>query len=180
VGGLIQIVRTLAQVVPLRVLVVLMVAGGILGLPSWIENVRERQIRGTVRRMVRADPPAREQLESQAIQLAERPLPWPIEPAEGTQRRLNVLAAEAIRYNQRSARDRALAALDAAGADTRALREKISRPTVKFRDPVEAAVRIDNLLKEGLVEAAREQLTIARTHFPDDPELAALQEKLPV
>jgi hypothetical protein len=168
VGGLVEIVRTLGTLLPLRALAIVCVVVLLLGLPAWFENVRERQIRGTVRRMVRADPPIRASLEDRALELAG-----------GKARRLTVLAGEAIRYDQRSVRDRALAALDASGADTKALRDRIDRPKIRFRDPVEAVVRVEALLADGLTEAAREQLDAARRAFPDDPELAALQDKLP-
>jgi hypothetical protein len=168
VGGLVEIVRTLGALLPLRLLAVGVVVLVLLALPAWFENVRERQIRGTVRRMVRAEPPHRASLEHRALELAG-----------AKPRRLTVLAGEAIRYDQRSVRDRALAALDAAGADTRALREKIDRPRTRFRDPVEAVVRIEALLGEGLTEAAREQLEVAAAAFPADPEIAALRERLP-
>jgi hypothetical protein len=168
VGGLVEIVRALGALLPLRILALVCVVVVVLALPAWFENIRERQIRGTVRRMVRADPPIRASLEDRALELAA-----------GRTRRLTVLAGEAIRYDQRSARDRALAALDASGADTKALRDRIDRPKVRFRDPVEAAVRIEALIADGLTEAARENLDAARRTFPDDGELAALQDKLP-
>ena len=167
-GGLVDIVRTLGALLPLRILAIACVVVLVLALPAWFENVRERQIRGTVRKMVRADPPIRASLEDKALELAG-----------GKPRRLTVLAGEAIRYDQRSARDRALAALDASGADTKALRDRIDRPKVRFRDPVEAVVRIEALIADGLTEAARENLDAARRTFPDDPDLAALQDKLP-
>jgi len=168
VGGLVELVRTLGTLLPLRVLAIVCVVVLVLGLPAWLENVRERQIRGTVRRMVRADPPIRASLEDKALELAD-----------GKARRLTVLAGEAIRYDQRSARDRALAALEASGADTKVLRDRIERPKIKFRDPVEAVVRIEALIAEGLTEAAREQLDAALLTFPDDAELVALRDKLP-
>ncbi len=166
-AGIGQIIRTLSEVVPLRTLLLLVLALAILALPLWFETVRERQVRGAVRRMVRADPDQRAALEERAIALAaSRP------------RRLFVLAGEAIRYDQRDLRDRALTALEAAGGDTRALRAKIDRPKAKFRDAVEATVRIEALLAEGLPEAAREQLGEARSAFPDDPDLLSLETKV--
>jgi len=166
-AGLGQLVRSLSEIVPVRTLLVVLFVVGILALPSWFETVRDRQLRGAVRRMVRADPETRAALVDRAITLAAH-----------VPRRLSVLAGEAIRYDQRDVRDRALAALEQTGADTRALRERIERPKVRFRDPVEAIVRIEALLSEGLVEAAREQIADARSTFPDDPDLASLETKL--
>lgn len=167
-AGLSQIARTLSELVPLRTLLLVLLVLAIVALPLWVETVRERQLRGTVRRMVRADPEQRAALVERAISLAGR-----------VPRRLSVLAGEAIRYDQRDVRDRAIVALEAAGGDSRALRAKIERPKSRFRDPVEAAVRVDALLAEGLVEAAREQLAEARSTFPDDPDLVALESRLP-
>jgi hypothetical protein len=166
-AGLGQLVRSLSEVVPLRTLVVVLLVVAILALPAWLETVRERQLRGTVRRMVRADPDQRAALVDRALTLAAH-----------VPRRLSVLAGEAIRYDQRDVRDRALAALEEVGGDTTVLRAKIERPKARFRDPVEAAVRIEGLVGEGLLEAAREQLAEARAAFPDDPELAFLETKV--
>ena len=43
---------------------------------------------------------------------------------------------------------------------------------------MEAVVRVEGLLTEGLVEAAREQLGEARATFPEDGELKALESRL--
>jgi hypothetical protein len=166
-AGLGQLLRSLSEVVPLRALLVIVLAVALLALPAWLETVRERQLRGTVRRMVRADPEQRAALVDRALILAAH-----------VPRRLSVLAGEAIRYDQRDVRDRALAALEEAGGDTRALRARIDRPKARFRDPFEAVVRIEGLVAEGLLEAAREQLAEATTAFPDDPDLALLETKL--
>jgi hypothetical protein len=166
-AGLSQLVRTLSEVVPVRALLLVLLVLAVVGLPAWLENVRERQLRGAVRRMVRADP-------EQRVALVERVKHL----AGGVPRRLTVLAGEAIRYDQRDVRDHALAALEAAGGDSRSLRAKIERPKPKFRDPVEAVVRVEGLLAEGLVEAAREQLGEALAAFPDDGELKALESRL--
>jgi hypothetical protein len=166
-AGLGQLLRSLSEVVPMRTLAIVVLVVAILALPAWLETVRERQLRGAVRRMVRADPDQRAALVDRALTLAAL-----------VPRRLTVLAGEAIRYDQRDVRDRALAALEEAGGDTRALRARIERPKVRFRDPVEAVVRIEGLVAEGLVEAAREQLAEARSTFPDDPELALLETTL--
>lgn len=166
-AGLSQLVRTLSEVVPVRALLLVLLVLAVVALPAWLETIRERQLRGTVRRMVRADPEQRVALVERAMHLAGR-----------VPRRLSVLAGEAIRYDQRDVRDHALAALEAAGGDSRPLRAKIDRPKPRFRDPVEAVVRVEGLLTEGLVEAAREQLGEARASFPDDGELKALESRL--
>lgn len=152
-----------------------LVGFGVIGVvtlgPRWAESVRDKQIRGLVRRMVRADPQERKRLTELVTRIA------------GTHpRRLEATVHHAIQYDQRALRDSALATLHATGAareQVKRLRAKIEKPPTKFRDPIEAAVRIEQLFQNGLVDAAREQLDVALSAFPADPELVSLAEKHP-
>ncbi len=141
-----------------------------LAAPFWLENVRQKQIKGAVRRMVRADYEERPALVERALGLA------------GQRRiRLIALVQEAIRYDQRALRDEALGRLEqvkGGKTDAAELRKRVEKPRTRYRDPVEAAVRVEGLLDEGLLVAAREQLDEARSAFPDDPELDRLDQRL--
>lgn len=169
-AGLSTLARMLGDLLPARFLIPALVVLVLALLPVWVENMREKQIRGVVRRMVRAEPTERDALVAQALALAGQ-----------KKRRLTALAGEAIRYDQRPLRDQALTLLEQAGGaeDARSLRKRIDPPKTRYRDAVEAAIKVEALLAEGLTEGAREQLALARTQFPTDPELEALQGRLP-
>lgn len=168
-AGIGQLLKALAALLPWKVVVALGVAIAIVGAPLWLESIRDRQIRGAVRQMVRAEPEAREELVRRAFALCgERP------------RRLLALAETAIRYDQRALRDEALAKLEAAGgkADAARLKKALSPEKQRFRDPLEAAIRVESLLGSGLTVAAADALAAARAQFPEDPELAALDARV--
>lgn len=169
-AGLSTLARMLGDLLPPRFLFPALAVLILLMLPSWYENMREKQIRGVVRRMVRAEPVERDALYSQALELAGQ-----------KRRRLHTLAGEAIRYDQRALRDRALVLLEQTGGreEARTLRQKIEPVRSRYRDPVEAAIRIETLLADGLTEAADEQLRLARAQFPGDAELEALAATRP-
>jgi hypothetical protein len=167
VAGISQLIEGLALFLPLEVVVGIVSVGGVLALPLWFESIRDKQIRGLVRRMVRASGTERDELVQRAFQLAgDRP------------RRLGTLVRQAIHYDQRQLRDQALAALDATGkaaVDVKHFRTLIAPPPVRFRDPFEASVRVEQLLEQGLTVAAQEQLKAALEAFPENAELRALQ-----
>ncbi|MEQ1564987.1 MAG: hypothetical protein ABMA64_05065 [Myxococcota bacterium] len=163
-----NLLMSLTQILPLKVVIGLAAAIVVIGAPFWFESVRDRQIRGAVRRMVRADPASRAALAERAVGLAgDKP------------HRLRVVVDSAIKYDQRALRDQALDQLDAAGAGAEAARiRRTLRPEPpKLRDPLEAAVRIEQLLASGAIDGARELLDTARRAFPDDPELAAIERR---
>ncbi|MEN0065122.1 MAG: hypothetical protein AAGA48_23465 [Myxococcota bacterium] len=158
------------QLVPPWAIPIVLIVAGVLALPPWLESVRSKQIKGFVRRMVRADDGERAELADQALQLA------------GTRRlRLVGLALEALRYDQRTLRDEALSRLEQhpKGRDDAAkLRERFEKPAVRFSDPLAAQVRVERLLREGLVVGAAEQLEAAQRQFPDNPELKQLEASI--
>ncbi len=161
-----DLLSTLSLFVPLRVLLVAGLVVLVLALPSWLESVREKQVRGLVRRLVRASPDDREALERSILALA------------GTRPgRLRAMVESAVRYDQRGLRDRGIALLEQAGAvqDARKIREAVTPKKARFRDPVEAALRIEAYLSEGRTVAAAEALAEALESFPLDEELRALE-----
>ena len=143
---------------------------GVLLLPAWLESVRSKQIKGAIRRMIRADDTVRPELATRALQLA------------GHRRlRLIGLVQEAIRYGQHSLIEAGLARLEAhpkGRTDAEKLRERIEAPKSRFRDPVEAVVRVARLLEQDLRVAAEEQLEAALLQFPHDDELRELCRRL--
>ncbi|MEO0603399.1 MAG: hypothetical protein AAF211_18310 [Myxococcota bacterium] len=158
------------QVVPAWALPFVVAGLALVALPPWLESVRGKQIKGCVRRMVRADDRERAALSDRALHLA------------GARRlRLVGLALEAMRYDQRLLRDEALARLQQhpkGRVDAKKLRQRFEKAPVRFSDPLAAQVRVERLLDEGLVVGACEQLTAALRQFPDDPELLRLSAEL--
>ncbi|HHO51961.1 MAG TPA: hypothetical protein ENK18_14035 [Deltaproteobacteria bacterium] len=162
--------QVLTSLIPGWAIPIVLGIAGVLAVPFWIESVRSKQIKGAVRRMVRADGPTRRQLAHRALSLAG-------------QRRLRLigLVQEAIRYGQHALIEEGLARLtsDPHGhRDAEALRARIRKPGQRFRDPIEASVRIEGLLQQELFVAASEQLDEALGRFPTDPELLHLQRRL--
>lgn len=158
------------SLIPAWALPFVLVGLGVLLLPPWIESVRSKQIKGAIRRMIRADDALRPGLADRALSLAG-------------QRRLRLigLVQEAIRYGQHRLVEAGLTRLEAhpnGRADAAKLRERIEAPRIRFRDPVEAVVRIGRLMEQGLVVAAEEHLEVALHQFPDEPELRDLCARL--
>jgi hypothetical protein len=169
VKGIADVITGLLVIFPPWVLVG---GGAVLAValvPRWVESMRDKQIRGLVRRMVRADASERQRLTAQVTRIVGA------HPG-----RLAAAVHHAIHYDQRALRDSALASLEATGAapeDVKRLRARIDPAPLRFRDPVEAVVRIEQLLENGLEAVAREQLAIALAAFPDDPDLTALASR---
>lgn len=138
-------------------------------LPAWIDNMRVKQIRGTVRRMVRASDAGRADLAERALRLAGR-----------RSSRLVSLVEHAHKFQQIELRRRGLQALQ--GVDpvaARRLREAVEREKPKqVLHPLEVVVRVERLLAEGMDAAAAERLEEALQRHPDDPDLLALKRRL--
>lgn len=170
VRGISDLFVALEQLLPLEWVIGIGVVGAVLALPLWMESIRAKQIRGLVRRMVRADAAERQRLTGEVLRLAGT-----------TPRRLQLVGESAVKYDQRALRERAIALLEQHGGDPRdvqRLREVDRKPPVRVTDPISAAVRVEQLLADGLVVAAREHLEAARRAFPADEELAALEQRL--
>jgi hypothetical protein len=170
-GGLFQLVRTLESMLPHQVVVGIVIAVLVLGAPGWYHNVKAKQIRGAVRRYAGAKGEAgRGAVEPEVFALAD-----------GNGRRMLVVAEEALRLNQKVLAERAIARLEALGThpkEVAALRKALAPEAAPAAaHPLEAVIAVRRLLDEGLVERAREQLTLARSRFPDDPDLAALAQR---
>jgi hypothetical protein len=169
--GIGDIVSILQSFLPPWALAVIAVVALAVGGPAWFDNVRGKQIRGRIRKMLRADgPDARAAYAHEALELAgERP------------RRLVTLIREAHKYQLNELRDRALERLREGGAspaDVEVL-DKLVRPESKAAPTsLEAVVRVEKLLDAGLVVGAQEQLDAAMERFPEDPELRQLRSRL--
>ncbi len=162
--------QALSTLVPPWALPWVLVAIGAAAVPLWLESVRGKQIKGAIRKMVRASDGERPALAERALSLA------------GASRgRLIGLVQEALRYGQPALAEQGLARLEAhprGRQDAAHLRARVEKPGAKFRDPFEASVRIERLIDEGLRVAAEEQLEEALAHFPRDEELLALRARL--
>ncbi|MCA9494464.1 MAG: type II secretion system protein [Myxococcales bacterium] len=161
-----QLVETLSMFMPLKVVLGIVAILGLLAAPFWLESVRDRQIRGTVRRMVRAERQERDALAHRVLSLAD-----------GKPGRLRTIVEAATRYDQRDLRERTLALMEKGpGArDAVRFRETTTVKRWRPRNPLEAVVRVEALRAEGMEAAAEEHLQIALETFPDDPELLALR-----
>jgi hypothetical protein len=164
-----DLINTLTMLVPLRVLIVVAVLLAVSAAPLWMESVRDRQLRGLVRRCVRAEHTQRDTLVAEVLRIAaDRPS------------RLRTVVHAATQYDQRDLHHRALAALEATGKaaeDVKRLRQRIEKPPITFRDPLEAVVRVEALLGAGLRVGAQEHLAAALRAFPRDPDLEGLRAR---
>jgi hypothetical protein len=153
---------------PWKLVVGLLAVLVVAALPSWVENMRERQLRGSVRRLVRAEQTERVRLLEDTFGLAgERPS------------RLVRLVEAGRQYDQRDVVDRALTHLDRLdAAAAHRLRTAAAPPKPKVRDALEAVVRVEGLLREGMAVRAAEVLEESLREHPADPELLALRERL--
>lgn len=167
-AGLGQLLKALALLIPLPVLIGLAAVGGVFFGPAWLESARQKQLRGWVRRLVRAEPQERRDLEAQI-------LTWSGDNAG----RWSTVADAADHYGQPALRDLAISRLEALGAKdlVRKWKDKDKRESGRARDPIQALVRIEALYKNGRTDLADEQLAEARAAFPGDPDLDALAAK---
>jgi hypothetical protein len=153
---------------PWKVVVAVGVTLAVLALPSWMETVRERQLRGQVRRMVRAEQSERAALVERSMTLAgERPS------------RLARLVEAGRHYDQRDLVDRALGRLEVVDPREAArLRSLGAPPKPRARDPLEVVVRVESLLASGMTSRAREVLDEGLREHPADAELVALRSRI--
>ncbi len=166
-----ELLETIALVLPPWALVLVGVAVLAVGIPAWLHWMRTKQIRGALRRLVRArDDADRAEHLARALSLAS-----------GRPRRLVFLVEEAIRLGLKPIWRRLLEELEETGAppaDVRRLKEKVEAAPKRGGHPLEEAVIIERMWSEGLEAAARERLDEVRGRFPEDPDLAALEERL--
>lgn len=167
-AGIGQLFKALALLVPLPVLLVLAALGALFVGPSWLESIRQRQIRGQVRQLVRADADERARIEADLLEMCgERAARWAS------------LADAANHYGRPTLRDLAITRLEELGAKdlVRKWRETDKRKSAQVRDPVEALVRIERMYRSGADARGDESLAAALQQFPDDPDLVALAAK---
>jgi len=169
--GIPQIIRTLEQLLPPEVYIPLFVVLGIALVPSWFHWVRTKQIKGQLRRLLRAtDPNDKATFRSRAFEFAHN-----------KPRRLAFLADEALRLGLKPIHDEAMTALKAAGGhddDVKRLEAATKVVPPRAQHPLEEAVVIERMLGEGLVEAARARLAEVRARFPGDHDLADLERRI--
>lgn len=164
--GLGDIFQTLGSLLPPWALALVALLLAVVAGPSWFDNVRIKQVRGRIRKMLRATTAERVPLAEQALVLAAA------RPA-----RLVALVREAHKYDLRDLRDEALRRLHRTGRapeDVRVLRELVQPKKPTYRDPLQAVVKVERLLGLGLVVGAREELELALAQHPEDADLQAL------
>lgn len=170
--GIPQIIRTLEQLLPPEVYIPLFVVLGIALVPTWFHWVRTKQIKGQLRRLLRATS-SEEKATFRARAFAF---------ANGKPRRLAFLADEALRLGLKPIHDEAMAALKAVAgghhADVQRLEAATKVVPPRAQHPLEEAVVIERMLEEGLVEAAKARLQEVRARFPTDPDLADLEHRI--
>lgn len=168
-AGLGTLVRTLGTVLPPWLVIPVAIVLLLAFLPAWVETMRHKQLRGLVRRMVRAEEAPRRALIDRALALAR-----------GRGPRLAVIVEQAMKYGQRALMDEALAALqaiDPLGADRLRAQQRPDSPKTVLH-PLEVSVRVERLLAEGMREAAEARLDEALARHPRDPDLLALRARV--
>lgn len=141
---------------------------GLLAAPRWFESVREKQLRGQVRRMVRAEQPDRDRLLQDTFALAG-----------DDPERLRRLFEAATQYDQRDVARHALDRLQAVAPRAAAeLRARVEPVRPKARLPLEIVVRAESLHASGMTDRAREVVEEGLKDHPADPDLLALRDRL--
>lgn len=168
--GITDILSTLTLLFPPWLLAALVVVVALYAVPAWYDGMREKQIRGLLRRRSRADGDLRQQLAQRATELA------------GTRaRRVVVLATEAAKYGQHDllrAGHAQLVAIGAHPADIRRVAALIRDEPKTHGTALEACVVIERMLEEGMLDTAKDRLGLSLSRFPNDPELTALQDRI--
>ncbi len=165
--GIQSLLRDLGTVVPPWVVATLMVVGAVLYVPTWLRGVKEKQIRGLIRRCVSADREARRALGDEALARAG-----------DDDILVEICAREALRRDQREIAEAALTRLTALG---RAERVRLIRgEPLSARGPaIELEiVAVSTMLDErvwGLAEARLDQLA---ARAPGHPEVLELRARL--
>lgn len=158
------------EYLPPEVLAVLGVILAFFAIPAWIRSAKTRQIKGTVRRMVRAEPADVPALSERAFLLAG---------TNGELLRFLVLEARkrTLPRVEGEALNR-LASLDGYAADAVSLRKAVGREEAPVRHPLEVAVVVERLLDQGMIDGARIQLDAGLATHPDNTELLSLVERV--
>jgi len=168
--GLSDLVNTLFLLLPYELAIVLIIGVAILFLPGWLFAMRSKQIKGLIRRRVRATEEARGHLAEQALELAA-----------GKGDRLVILAREALKMGQRdlwkSAMDE-LKLLPAHSSEVQELTSEVSREGQPLLHPVEVIMTVKRLRELGMNQAALERIEEAIQRFPQDEELLTTRNEV--
>jgi hypothetical protein len=168
--GITDLGTALSAVLPPWMMAALGVVAAVAALPLFVERSRQKQIRGAIRRLVRADPPTRDAL-----------LRWVQTLSADRERRLTLVAEEATKREQWDLRQWALEGLERSETGRReaARLRKARTPEPKpFNHPLEAEAMARTLAAAGARVAARDVVRRARRRFPDSPELGLLEAEL--
>lgn len=170
-AGLGRIFRDLWILLPHWAVGVLVAVTAIALVPGWRFRRRTTRVREAVRQMVRAEPETLARLTAVVWEVA------------GTHPDLLATAVrEARKRDQPKLANEAMARLDTipAGAALAAqLRAEVTRPARDAGDVLSFALRIETMIADDRVDAARLALHDALTRWPDDPHLARLRDALP-
>ncbi len=150
--ALARFLETLSAFVPLPVLGGLVGVLALVGVPTWLRGVREKQVRERARRLVRADPGDVERIADEAVRLAR-----------GDAALVRRFAAEARRLGVPRAELRALAALGDAAVEVPLATSNREDATAPWR----AWLAVQELRAAGAEDAAERRLADARARWPD-------------
>ena len=143
----------------------------LLAVPLWLRNVRIKQIRNAVRKLVTAEGDERQRWAERALELAG-----------STPFLLSTVVRESIKRSQLSLRDEGLKRLKATGKLTEDVREfelAFAREEPQpFAHPLEAIAVVERLVEDELPGKAAERLQAARRQFPTDRSLLELEQRL--
>lgn len=165
-----DILGSLFLVLPAPIVYGLAALIGLLLLRPWLRNVRAKQIRGKVRRMVRADDALRHRLAEEAFRTAR-----------SNADHMYLLAFEARKRSFPALYQRALDALHAhpKGRPLAAkLTEQVAPERSPTRHPAEWIAIIETMLDNGVYEGARLRLTEALEQHPSHPALLSLPKRI--
>jgi hypothetical protein len=168
--GLSDLVNSLFVFLPVELAIAVLLAAALLILPGWIFAIRAKQIKGLIRKRVRASAEERDRLANEALALAA-----------GKGNRLVVLARESLRMGQRELWKRAmdeLQLLPAHVAEARELTASISRESQPLLHPVEVVMTVQRLLELHMTQAALDRIDEALERFPRDDGLLTAREQV--
>jgi hypothetical protein len=168
--GLADIVNTLFGLLPFEFAIALLLLAAVLVFPGWVFSIRSKQIKGLVRRRVRATEEERAQLAAKAMELTA-----------GKGDRLIVLARESLKMGQRDLWNTAMNALQLIPAHTTETKEllgAVSRERKALLHPLEVLMTVNRLRSLEMYEAALERVDEALERFPDDAELLSTRHEV--
>ena len=161
--GLADLVNALFILMPVPVVIGVLFVLAMLLLPGWLFAMRTKQIKGLIRRRVRAAPDTAEELAREALAIAAGRGPL-----------LIALGREAIRMHQRDLWNLAkeeLVGFPEHAAELQELEASIGRESQPLLHPLEVLMTVRRLTELGMLDAAQARLNEAIARFPNDQEL---------